>query len=272
MGGAQQSRAREEAFPCGEQSRAREEAIPSVDQNGAGQEAVALADRHDALNPATRAQNDPPRAKPPDSEPIAAGFTAGGSPSRAQRREARFQEAVRGLTYATGRVVLADDWPAVRDERWSGESFETLIQRGSDNLRRDVFAAIEAFTLAVLIDPERVEGYRGLGRAMYSIHRVTCAIAAFHTALDIEPAATDGRFELGMALQMKGDFAEAAGAWEELVTLDPGHADGHARLAIALGFLADYEAAWDHVHAAESLGRRVPPQFRVLLASKFPEP
>jgi tetratricopeptide (TPR) repeat protein len=188
-------------------------------------------------------------------------------------REARYRNAIRGLTFPTGFVESSADAAHVLAERHAGEGVEVLLQRGAEELERNMLDEVLAtYTLAVLLDASDATAYEGLGRAFLAKRKKDNAIASFRTALRLDPTLSEARFLLGAAYWTQGDYQEALASWRRILDFDPNHAKAHERLAIALYFLRDYAESWQHVHAAEALGHQVPPQFRPLLEAQMPEP
>lgn len=174
--------------------------------------------------------------------------------------------AIRGLTYDSGFVEPATDSEDVLQEKWLGEDVDTLLQRGAGYQQQNaVIESIEAYTLAVLVGQGVPEAYHGLGQALRRGGEMDKAVAALQTALQLDPSLTPARYQLASAYSMQGRFQDAINAYREVLTLDPNHAKAHKRLAITLYYMNGHEESWEHVHAAEALGRQVPPQFRLLL-------
>ena len=81
-------------------------------------------------------------------------------------RKARYQNAIRGLTYESGFVEVASDWQQVLEEAWAGENVDALLERGAGQLQKNmVIDALQTYTLAVLVDPEIPGAYQGLAGA-----------------------------------------------------------------------------------------------------------
>lgn len=186
-------------------------------------------------------------------------------------RKARLASAMRGLRYDSGRVER--DEPAASQVIAGVADAQASYERGlvELELNRRV-EAIEAFTHAVLIDPDVAEYYEGLGTALVYKRHEQEGVAAFRTALDVDSELASARFKLADALQRTGDRAGAIEQFRELIDAQPDHAEAHARLAVLLYYAEDNAGAWRHVHDAEALGGSVPPQFRVLLARQMTEP
>ncbi|MFQ5807266.1 MAG: tetratricopeptide repeat protein [Phycisphaerae bacterium] len=188
-------------------------------------------------------------------------------------RKALLWRAMRGLRYDSGRVEI--DEPVADTIAQPGTRAQAIAEyeRGKTLLRRNMrIQAIEAHTRAVLIMPDEAVLYEGLGTALLTVAKTTEATAAFRTALDLDPRYLPARFRLAEALQRQRQFQEAADRLREVIRMDPNHAEAHTRLAILLYYLGDDTGAWAQVHAAETLGSSVPPQFRELLARRTPEP
>lgn len=181
------------------------------------------------------------REKPtitPVVEPSARGAT---SPIE-DYRNARYLDAIRGLTFDNGFVGLAADWQQVLAERASGEDLQTILERGADRFNKNmVIEALEAYTVAVLVDPAAPAAFEGLGFALVAKGKSNEGIAAFRTALRLDPNLINARYALASAHWMKGDLQEAVENWRQLLLMVPDHVNTHERLGIALYYLGDYQ-------------------------------
>lgn len=199
--------------------------------------------------------------------------TGGAASPPGTYRKARLTKAMRGLTYDSGRVEI--DRKAVGKIVRGGtiEQATASFEQGEELLEHNQrVEAIEAFTRAVLIAPGEAVFYEGLGRALMYKGLGKEAEAAFRSALDRAPDFLDGRIQLAVVMQMQARQEEVNRAWRDVLALSPDHLEAHMRLAIGLYYLHDFATAWEHVHTVEGLGDQVPPQFRVLLARRMPEP
>jgi tetratricopeptide (TPR) repeat protein len=189
-------------------------------------------------------------------------------------KEKRLAEALRGLDYGSGRVVVdtaaADPLPGAEQFASAADAY----QRGLYYLfeKNDRVAAIGALTRAVIMAPDNPEHLTGLGQALLRKGKGDEAIASFNTALDLAPDHFEARKQLAWALQMSGDYQSSRQAWLRVLDLDPDHGEAHGRLAVLEYYLEDYESAWASVARAEDLGYEVPPQFLPLLREKMPPP
>jgi tetratricopeptide (TPR) repeat protein len=198
--------------------------------------------------------------------------TAGLNPIE-RYKEQRMADAMRGLDYATGRVVIDEKIAAEIAQRGTMEEALLEARRGTELLTTNHFEeSISAFTRAVIIAPEAPEMYQGLAGALVFKGRTEETEAALRTAIDLNAAYIDAWFDLAHVLQLQGRFEEAIDAWYEVLALDADHADAHYRLALAQYYTNHYADSWTHVHRAEDLGLSMPPQFRPLLEHKMSEP
>jgi tetratricopeptide (TPR) repeat protein len=182
-------------------------------------------------------------------------------------------EAMRGLLYGSGRVeidaAVAPELVATRDADEARRELARGYELLAANRRND---AVAAMTRAVLLAPERADGYEGLGDALINRRKYSEAGAAFRTALELDPGSASLHFKWADVL-VRGD--DRAGAIEELrvaAGLDPQGGEIRERLAIQLYYTNQPDLAWREVQRAEELGHPVPPQFRALLAGRLPEP
>jgi tetratricopeptide (TPR) repeat protein len=201
-----------------------------------------------------------------DSTP---GDGAGARPedARTALKEARFREAVKGLDFESGLVVVVD---ATGDDPGLARDYR---DQGLERLKGNRFTgALTMLARAVRTDPQYAEGYESLGRALIAKGRTEYAVAAFRTALTLRPDFVDAQYNLASALARLNRRGEAIPEMLRVVELDPRHAAAHERLAIWYYYDGEATAAWRHVHAARDLGREPPPQFIALLEAQAPDP
>jgi Flp pilus assembly protein TadD len=184
---------------------------------------------------------------------------------RSEMKEAQFQEAIRGLDFETGIVVVVEPLP--------GEDPQQHLAEGLDKLEHNrLTGALTAIVKGVRADPASADGYNTLGLSLQAKGKMDHALAAYRTALALEPDFADAQYNLAAALSRMGRRAEAIAEMSRLLELDPANAEAHERLAIWSYYEGDYDAAWQHTHAARDLGGDVPPQFLALLESEMPDP
>lgn len=189
-------------------------------------------------------------------------------------KEKRMADALRGLAYDSGRVVVdlatADPLPDAEVFASVGDAH----QRGLYYLfeKNDRVAAIGALTRSVIMTPDNPDYLTSLGQALLRKGKRNEAVAAFNTALDLAPRHFEAQKQLAWAMQMGGDYEAARQAWLLVIDLDAGDGEAHGRLAIVEYYRQDYESAWASVREAEDLGYQLPAHFLPLLKEKMPEP
>jgi Flp pilus assembly protein TadD len=181
-------------------------------------------------------------------------------------------DAMRGLLYDGDRVRVDEVVAASIAQRGTIEQAMRAYDQGRDLLRHNHrTGALRAFTKAVLISPEEAVLYQGLGTALAAKGATREAIVAHQTALAIDPDLPGAHFQLAVTLHSAGRLDDSIAQLDRIVKDDPSHGQAHGRLAIAHYYQGDGVAAWRHVHRADELGYRVPPQFRDLLNDRYPE-
>ena len=188
-------------------------------------------------------------------------------PSPENIKEERFHQAIEGLDFETGFVVV-DPISQQPNTRLASQHHAEGVEAYNQN------RIIDAITLqnkAVRTDPNLTAAYNSLGRALLGEGEGKLATAAFRTALALDEQYIDARFNLSYAVAGLGDQAEAIQLMNGVVQAQPNNAEAHERLAIWHYYLGEYETAWSHVHRAQNLGHAMPPQFIVLLQKQAPE-
>jgi len=187
--------------------------------------------------------------------------------SRTALKEARFKEAVKGLDFDSGLVVVVE--ATGEDPGLAAEYLTEGLERLESNR---LTGALTMLAKAVRTDPQYAAGYVGLGRGLTAKGKVEYAVAAFRTALMLQPDDVIAQYELASAFGRLNRRDEAVTEMLRVVELDPNHAKAHERLAIWYYYGGDAVVAWQHVEAARDLGREPPPQFIALLEAQVPEP
>lgn len=188
---------------------------------------------------------------------------------RTELNEARFEAAIAGLDFATGRVVVVDSMRGRRARASAPQLYEQGMEAMAANERT---GSLTLLTRAVRSDPTMVAAYNGLGDALRYKGKLDHAIAAYRTALDLDPGFAEARFNLAMALAAQNHRDEAIDEMLAYLELEPRSAEAHERLAIWYYYNEDHATAWQHAHAAQDLGRPLPPQFQNLLEARMPDP
>ncbi len=182
-------------------------------------------------------------------------------------KEARFREAVKGLDFESGLVVVVE---ATGDDPKQAAAYHAeALQRLEQNR---FTGALTMLARAVRTDPQYASGYEGLGRALQAKGKGQYAVAAYRTALMLQPDFVEAQYDLASALARLDRRDEAITEMLRVLELDPQHARAHERLAIWSYYIGDAATAWRHVHAARDLAREPPPQFITLLETQMPDP
>lgn len=183
-------------------------------------------------------------------------------------KDQRMREAMRGLTYADGRVTLSSEAGQISGRGTHAKAAEQAALGRQVLETNDFPAAIAALTKAVIIAPERAESYLDLSRALLAKGRDREAEAAIRTAIELAPGNIDGHVALARLIDRSGKSAEAIAAWKDVLVLDETYAEAHGRISIASYYLGDKGAARLHIRECERLGGQVPTQFKDLLITE----
>jgi tetratricopeptide (TPR) repeat protein len=187
-----------------------------------------------------------------------------------ERMEAeRWARATDGLDFETadGRVDVEPFFP-----RDAAAATRHLARADELLAANRVMDAMEQYGLAARQDPRRADAYVGLGAMLQRKGKPDRAIAAYRTAIDHDDRHLGARYGLAMALWTLDRQEEAIAEMNALLALDESYAKAHERLAVWNYYVADYPAAWRHVHRAEELGQAVPAQLVTLLQGQMTDP
>jgi len=182
-------------------------------------------------------------------------------------KERRWQQAIAGLDFSSGRVEVESS--GLEDPAAAARAYEEGLE---ELARNDYVAAIGAFRDALAAWRDFPEAVRALGDATRRKGKLDWAIASYGTFLDVYPDNAGVRFDLAVLLWMQDEREEAISAMNRVVELDPDNADAHSFLARWHYYAGDYRKAWSHVHAARAAGGDVPAQFIPLLRQRMPDP
>ena len=227
-----------------------------------GDDAAAPKDEPEArLRPSV--EGDPIATEQPRGRAFGAAGLTGPEAGTLGYKTQRKREAMRGLTYDTGRVLIDEKVapeiaePGTREEALAlyDEANRVLFQenRGLD--------AIKLLTRAIIMQPSEAILYTGLGNALFGEKEDAKALAAFETAVDVDPRLVEGWRGLGDAAVRVGDRRRGVEAWRTALELEPTDANITWRLAVQEYYLGNLGEAWDLAMEAERLGEAAPPQF-----------
>ncbi len=181
-------------------------------------------------------------------------------------RRQRTRDAMRGLRYDSGRVVIVEDEVADVSGRGDAKLAWATYESGLDLLGRNARTrALAQFTQAVIRDPSQAEFYLGLGESLLGKRKLNEAEAAFRTGLDLDGDNVELRVRLADALQRRGALREAVDELNEVLEQEPDNGFAHVRAAVLHYYLAETDLAWQHLSVAEDLGEPYPAQLPGLM-------
>lgn len=195
------------------------------------------------------------------------------SPSENYKKEL-WANALRGIDFVDGRVVVNRQ---IADEiAKPGTREEALLSYNEANRQfqevNDRVEALKGFVKTIIIRDNLPEGYLGVGQVLLTRGEMEKALAAFRSAQDLDIGNFEAQLGIARIADMEGDIQRAIREYEQLLTIEPTNGFAHERIAINSYYQGQHAKAWVHTHAAEALGHKVPPQFRLLLAEQMTEP
>lgn len=114
---------------------------------------------------------------------------------------------------------------------------ETLYNTGKEYyLSGKIKEAIECFQEVILLDPNTVKAYGGLGNALLDNGQIQEAVIQYRKALNLDAAQADVHNHLGWALLTEGETESAQFHFKEALRLQPAFPSAQNNLDIALKF------------------------------------
>lgn len=209
-------------------------------------------------------------SKPAAKAPSRSGTASGSSDGR---RKALIEQSLAGLEFQPDLVEPSVDAAPLLIDAPDAASATDLFALADQQLQEHrAFDSLATLKFGVLLFPGEPEAYDRLGRVLYGVGEREKCIAALRSALARDGARAETRHFLAGALWDVGDRDGAVTEWGNVPGLDPNHGPAHERLAIAKYYAHDIAGAWEHVHAAQSVDQKLPPQFIALLAREMAEP
>lgn len=183
-------------------------------------------------------------------------------------KDQRMREAMRGLDYSSGRVVLTREAAQIAQRGTTAQAVK--LAQEADRLfdKNDFPVTIAAYTKAVIVDPTRAETYLGLSQALLGKGKEAEAQAAIRTALDLDPQNLAAYVLLARVIDRKGESNPTIAAWNDVLAINPKHGEAHARIAIATYYLGDTVGALSHIQTAERNGGEVPAHFKSMVVAE----
>ncbi|MCH8823798.1 MAG: hypothetical protein IH984_09860 [Planctomycetes bacterium] len=182
-------------------------------------------------------------------------------------KEARFHEAIQGLSFDTGLVVVEPNRRR-SNTKLGKEFYEQGLEAFSVNR---VIDSLTLFNKAVHAAPDLAVAYNSLGKALLAEGEADYASASYRTALALDENLIEAKYNIALHLGMTGNRVEAIELMNEVLETDTENTIGHERIAVWSYYLGDYQTSWQHTNAAEALGHKMPPQFIALLEKQSPK-
>jgi Flp pilus assembly protein TadD len=128
--------------------------------------------------------------------------------------------------------------------------------------------AIDAYRMAVEIDPEMPAATQGLERATELKERSAREAAESRTRAQQSPSNAGAHFDLGLAEARAGNVEPAVRAFRRAVEIDGNDARSHGNLAILLYLQKDYAGALREAETARRAGYDPPPALVEVIRAK----
>jgi tetratricopeptide (TPR) repeat protein len=81
--------------------------------------------------------------------------------------------------------------------------------------------ALEDFTRAIKIDPQRADGYLGRANTLNTLGRYEASLDDYHKAIEIDPTLANAYVNRGSAYSHLGQYEKAIADYEKGLELDP---------------------------------------------------
>jgi superkiller protein 3 len=144
------------------------------------------------------------------------------------------------------RKALTIEWRGLFDEWTMVGSFNTLITRGDEALRKERWAeAADAYRKALTIKPEYIDAWYNLAIVLGRSGDMKGAVNASRKAIAINPKDADAWINLGVALFKSDDVEGAIDAFRKTLAINPDHVKAWHVLGIALDKSGDETGAID---------------------------
>ncbi|HBB88783.1 MAG TPA: hypothetical protein DC047_14320 [Blastocatellia bacterium] len=101
--------------------------------------------------------------------------------------------------------------------------------------------AIDAYKIAIRLDPNFAPAYGGLGNAYFNSGKWDEGLAAFKEQVRLEPKSAEAQYDLGYAYNAMGRHGEAFAPLVRATSLDPGYAEAYYGIGYAYLRGADFE-------------------------------
>ena len=131
----------------------------------------------------------------------------------------------------------------------AGVLFERALRLEDGNTK----AAMEAYQLALELDPGMSDACVNLGRLLHEGGRVREAMALYRRALHQAPGDPVAHYNLALALEDQGDSRAALAHYHHAIESDPEFADAHFNIGRLLERMGQRQQAIEHLVAYKKL-------------------
>ena len=107
----------------------------------------------------------------------------------------------------------------------------------------DLDAAINAYDVALRLNPSNAEAYNNRGNVKDDLGQYEAAIADYDAALRLNPNYADAYHNRSIAKSRRGQYEAAIADCDAALRLNPNYADAYNNRGVAKGLLSQYEAA-----------------------------
>lgn len=192
-------------------------------------------------------------------------------------KEKRFQEAIQGLDFQSGRVRVVSKEAAKILSSGPLPTFEDQLAEAGRLLEDNAYVeAIGAYRTAVLMQPASREALVGLAKSLRTEGELDKGIAALRSALDAGARDAETKFLLAEFLWQNDQWREARQVLRQVTTIPPSSEEearyvGEAwrMLASAYWYSDEPQLALEAANKAAEYGVETPPQLLELIRERI---
>ena len=120
----------------------------------------------------------------------------------------------------------------------------------------DYNAAIDAYNMAITLDPKFTDAYKNRGSAYNQIGNYYKAIREFDKAIELDPKSAETYYNRGTACDNLGNYPQAIRDFNKAIELNPGLSFVYFNRGIAYHNLKNYRQAMRDYRTAAQLGHK----------------
>ena len=118
---------------------------------------------------------------------------------------------------------------------------------------RAVEPAVESYTQALLLEPDRAEAHANIAQALRAVGRLDAALVHMQRLTELQPLNTDAQVDCGVVLQSLGRHNEAVVRYRRALVDEPRNVRALTSLGTALAALDRHGDALDHYQRAVAI-------------------